>query len=46
VIGPGLILLVYLTCLGGIYALALARRGRIMYWLAVAGAALLSLIHI
>jgi hypothetical protein len=40
VIGPGLIPLVYLTCLGGIYATMLARRGRGMYWLAVAGAAL------
>ncbi len=39
-IGPGLILLVYLTCLGGIYAAMLARRGRPIYWLAVAGAAL------
>jgi hypothetical protein len=40
VIGPGLILLVYLTCLGGIYAAMLARRGRRIYWLAVAGAVL------
>lgn len=39
-IGPGLIPLVYLTCLGGIYAVMLARRGRAVYWLAVAGAAL------
>lgn len=39
-IGPGLILLVYLTCLGGLYAAMLAQRGRRMYWLAVAGAAL------
>lgn len=39
-IGPGLIPLVYLTCLGGIYAFVLARRGRVMYWLAVAGAGL------
>jgi len=40
VIGPGLILLVYLACLGGLYAALLARRGRWMYWLAVAGAVL------
>lgn len=39
-IGPGLIPLVFLTCLGGIYAAMLAWRGRVMYWLAVAGAAL------
>ena len=39
-IGPGLILLVYLACLGGLYAAMLARRGRRMYWLAVAGTAL------
>ncbi|HYS02065.1 MAG TPA: hypothetical protein VET82_06925 [Candidatus Eisenbacteria bacterium] len=39
-IGPGLIPLVYLACLGGLYAVMLARRGRWMYWLAVAGAAL------
>ncbi len=39
-IGPGLILLVYLTCLGGIYAARLAWRGRRIYWLAVAGAGL------
>lgn len=39
-IGPGLIPLVYLACLGAIYAAILAWRGRPMYWLAVAGAAL------
>jgi hypothetical protein len=41
VIGPGLILLVYLTCLGGLYAAHLARSGRPVYWLAVLGAALI-----
>ena len=39
-IGPGLIPLVYLTCLGGIAAAMVAWRGRVMYWLAVAGAVL------
>jgi hypothetical protein len=39
-IGPGLVPLVYLACLGGLYAAILARRGRWMYWLAVAGAVL------
>jgi hypothetical protein len=41
VIGPFLILLVYLTCLGGLYAVHLARSGRPLYWLAVLGAALI-----
>lgn len=40
-IGPGLILLVYLTCLGGIYAVHFARSGRPAYWLAVLGALLI-----
>jgi hypothetical protein len=41
VIGPFLILLVYLTCLGGWYAMRLARSGRPIYWLAVLGAVLI-----
>lgn len=42
-IGPGVIPLVYVTCLGGIYATMLARAGRPVYWLAVVGAALIML---
>ena len=33
-----LILLVYLTCFGGVLAAQLARHGRSAYWLAVVGA--------
>lgn len=40
-IGPGLILLVYLTCLGGLYAARFARSGRPIYWLAVLGGVLI-----
>jgi drug/metabolite transporter superfamily protein YnfA len=36
-----IILLVYLTCLGGLVCFQLARRGRHSYWLGVAGAVLL-----